>query len=63
MAIEKERVKATYWSRSLAEIEEVCGLLFCARTLGGEAEWRVVVVEGGSGVAQKTPDVHGRNVP
>lgn len=58
VTVEEQRVEATDRGHLFAEVAEVFGLLFCIRAFGGQAEWGAVVVEGGSGVAKKTPDIH-----
>lgn len=58
VAVEEQRVEATGWSHFFAEIEKIRGLLFCILTLSRQGKWGVVVVEGGFGIAKKTPEIH-----
>ena len=59
MTIEEQGVETACWGHLLAEIEEVYEVFFCIRILCGKEKWGAMVVEGGSGIAQKAPDVHG----
>lgn len=62
MAVEEEGVEATGGRHAFAEIEQGrCRWVpfFCVfGALGWEREWGGVVVEGGFGVAEETPEVH-----